>query len=236
MVAASSYAGCDGKVADDAIAPSADAGAPIDTDASVAAPDAHRDRCRGRRERQHRVRLVPARPPSRPADGNNVWGNRFVGGGVLNGRLYVLAFDAKSATMRNAMYVYDPTTDTWTTKTAGAFGSGQFGTTALGGQLYGYVSPYFDPPPGRLWSWEPSSETWIIRPTVTPWRAAFVGAGNKLYTLGGLTGAAAAATLTDAVEEYDPGDGELDAARNYPPRAGVRDRRRDRRPHLPLRR
>jgi len=153
-------------------------------------------------------------------DGNNVWGNRFVGGGGLNGLLYVVAFDANSAT-RNAMYVYDPTTDTWTTKAAGAFGSGQFGATAFGGQLYVYVSPYFDPPPGRLWSWEPSSETWIIRPTVTPWRAAFVGAGNKLYTLGGLAGVSEGAALTDAVEEYDPATaswtqrGTIHIAREY---------------------
>ena len=137
-------------------------------------------------------------------DGNNVWGNRFVGGGVMNGLLYVVAFDANSTTMRNAMYVYDPVGDTWSTNKAGAFGSAQFGAATLGSQLYVYASPYFDPPPGQLWSWEPSSETWIIRGTLPPWKAAFLSFAGKLYTFGGVTGTAGEPVLSNAVNEYDP--------------------------------
>lgn len=154
-------------------------------------------------------------------DGNNVWGNRFVGGGAMDGKLYVVAFDAY-ATQRNAMYVYDPATDQWTTKSTASFGTGQFGVAPLGGSLHVFVSPYFDPPPGRLWSWEPGSDTWISRGMLPPWRSAFLATGGKLYTMGGVTGTPATLLATGMVQEWDPATttwterGALSVAREYP--------------------
>ena len=152
------------------------------------------------------------------ASGNGVWGNFFSSGAALNGLFYLVIYNAFNSPI-TSQYVYDPGTDGWTNRPGGNFGTGELGAAALDGILYVIAS---GGPVASVSSYDPNADLWIVRPPVPDtFRASYVAAGGKLYSLGGDTGTLGEPMTSDLVEQYDPmttqwtGAGHMRVAREY---------------------
>jgi N-acetylneuraminic acid mutarotase len=151
---------------------------------------------------------------------NSVYGNQYVGGGVLGNAFYV--FEALDSTTN--MHVYDPQTDTWTTNSAAAFGYSKTSSAAIADVLYVFATDEYPPEwAGNLWSWYSSSDTWVIGKSLgqNALRSAVFTMNGKLYSAGGVAGDPNTYQTTSAVWEYDPATaawtqhGALGVAREY---------------------
>jgi N-acetylneuraminic acid mutarotase len=134
---------------------------------------------------------------------------KYLAAAELNGLLYVAGGTNASNVQQSALYAYDPTTGTWTTRApmpaAGAYPTGARNKLTLTSVA------------GRLWAiggaggqgthvqvYDPAANAWSEAPNL-PARRSLHGASvldGYLYVVGGLD--AATAAPSDAVYVYDP--------------------------------
>jgi len=148
---------------------------------------------------------------------NAVWGNLFVGGGVLGGKLVVF----ESTSGGTSMHSYDPAMNAWTTTTAAAFNGAQVTTATIADTLYLFASPYGPGQQvGALFSF--TSGSWVIRKNLPDAsRSALFAMNGKIYSASGIKGDSATYKATPKVWQYDPmteawtDAGALGVAREY---------------------
>lgn len=128
---------------------------------------------------------------------NKVLGNRFIGGAVANGKIYIAAHNATGtpSPITHALE-YDPTANAWTTKTQPPFSYTRYTVASLNNKVYALSDI------GELAEYDPLKDSWIIRPPLsTPrFRTGLASVGGKLFSIGGAQNASPVST----VEEYDP--------------------------------
>lgn len=128
---------------------------------------------------------------------NSVLGNRFIGGAVANGKIYVAAHSnpGSSVPITHALE-YDPTTNVWVSKTQPPFSYTRYTVASLNNKVYA-LSDF-----GELAEYEPFKNSWIIRPPLsTPrFRTGLASVGGKLFSIGG----GQISSPVSTVEEYDP--------------------------------
>lgn len=128
---------------------------------------------------------------------NGVLGNRFVGGAVANGKIYIAAHNATGtpSPITHALE-YNPTTNVWTSKTQPPFSYTRYTVASLHNKVYALSDI------GELAEYDPLKDRWIIRPPLsTPrFRTGLASVGGKLFSIGGGQNSSPVRT----VEEYDP--------------------------------
>ncbi|MBI3646088.1 MAG: hypothetical protein HY233_09015, partial [Acidobacteriales bacterium] len=130
--------------------------------------------------------------------------------GVIDGKLYVVGGCINSdcrVGVTNILQVYDPATDTWTTKASMPTARAAMATGVIAGQLYvaGGFQACYGPCPmvNTLEVYDPATNIWTSKASMPTTRSHMDGAviDGKLYVVGGSTdGGNAIATL----EVYDP--------------------------------
>lgn len=128
---------------------------------------------------------------------NNVLGNRFIGGAVAHGKVYIAAHNNPGSLLPvTQMFEYDPTINTWASKTQPPFSYTRYTVTSSNNKIYALSDI------GELAEYSPGKDSWIIRPPLSAprFRTGFLSAGGKLYSIGGGENASTSST----VEEYDP--------------------------------
>lgn len=128
---------------------------------------------------------------------NSVLGNRFIGGAVANGKIYVAAHNNPGALSPITQALeYDPATNVWTSKTQPPFSYTRYTVASLNNKIYALSDI------GELAEYDPLKDRWIIRPPLsTPrLRTGLASAGGKLFSIGGGQNSSPVST----VEEYDP--------------------------------
>ena len=138
---------------------------------------------------------------------NSVLGNRFIGGATAGGKIYVAAFSVPGAPFLTHTLAYDPTTNTWTTKTEPPFSYTRYTVTSQGNIVYALSDI------GELAQYDPTRNIWIM---LTPnlsrrSRTGFASAGGKLYSVGGVQNS----SPVNTVQEFDP------ATKNWALRASM---------------
>lgn len=128
---------------------------------------------------------------------NTVLGNRFIGGAVANGKIYVAAHN-NPGTLSPITHAleYDPATNVWASKTQPPFSYTRYTVASLHNKVYALSDI------GELAEYDPLKDNWIIRPPLsTPrFRTGLASVGGKLFSIGGGRNALPVST----VEEYDP--------------------------------
>lgn len=128
---------------------------------------------------------------------NTVLGNRFIGGAVANGKIYVIAHN-NPGTLSPVTHTleYDPAINVWTSKTQPPFSYTRYTVASLHNKIYALSDI------GELAEYDPLKDRWIIRPPLsTPrFRTGLASVGGKLFSIGGGRNALPVST----VEEYDP--------------------------------
>ena len=128
------------------------------------------------------------------------------GGTALNGKLYVVGGKTASGGHQTKLYIYDPTTDTWSTgQDMPGPGVENPAVTTYNGKLYvfGGATAPFSGAVDSSYVYDPATNTWS---TLAPMPTARGGAGaqqinGKIYVVGGMnSNGASLATL----EIYDP--------------------------------
>jgi len=126
---------------------------------------------------------IPLDPPS-----NNVLGNLFIGGTVVEGRIYVVAFNTNTPGT-TATYEYDPEQDVWNTDRAPVpFSYTRYSVASLNGRIYVLgTGQIFGPAPFA--EYDPSMDLWVIKPSPSIDRGyhSLAAAANRLHAIGGLS-------------------------------------------------
>jgi N-acetylneuraminic acid mutarotase len=127
---------------------------------------------------------------------NSVLGNRFIGGAVANGKIYVAAHSNNGLVPLTHTLEYDPPSNIWTSKTQPPFSYTRYAVASHNNTVYALSDL------GELAEYDPIKDSWTIRlPASTGrFRTGFTSAGGKLYSIGGGQGSSPSTT----VEEYDP--------------------------------
>jgi len=128
--------------------------------------------------------------------------------GVIDGKLYVVGggnSDYRSSTIYNKLEVYDPQTNTWSTKAGIPTPRVEVAAGVINGKLYvvGGWTDYPTPPTNKLEVYDPQTDTWSTRADMpTPRASPFVGViNNKLHVASGwLTGGES--NFTDVLEVF----------------------------------
>lgn len=128
---------------------------------------------------------------------NSVLGNRFIGGAVANGKIYVAAHNNPGSLVPITHALeYDPATNVWMSKTQPPFSYTRYTVASLNNKVYA-LSDF-----GELAEYDPFKNIWIIRPPLSTarFRTGLASVGGKLFSIGG--GQSTVPVTT--VEEYDP--------------------------------
>ena len=138
--------------------------------------------------------------------------------GAIDGKLYVVGgstYDSPHRLISHVakLEVYDPATDTWSTKANMLTSREGLAAAAIDGKLYvvgGYNGSYTTTPPVRdfepaLEVYDPATNTWSTKANIPTPRAnpAAVAIDGKLYVVGGRS-VDGYATGLDVLEVYDP--------------------------------
>lgn len=124
---------------------------------------------------------------------------------TLNGLIYMHGGAISATTMTNELWVYTPSTNTWTKSTSTPPGSPRYyhGHAALGGKIYyfggtGASSTQYN----GIYSYDPATNGWAILATMDLVKHGMGTAASEslIYTFGGLNGATVQANL----HVYDP--------------------------------
>ncbi len=128
---------------------------------------------------------------------NHVLGNRFIGGAVANGKIYIAAHN-NPGTLSPITHAleYDPATNVWTSKTQPPFRYTRYTVASLNNKVYALSDV------GEMAEYDPLRDNWIIQPPLsTPrFRTGLAPIGGKLFSIGGGRNS----SPVDIVEEYDP--------------------------------
>lgn len=127
---------------------------------------------------------------------NGVLSNRFIGGAVANGKIYVAAHNNNGFGPLTHTLEYDPSSNIWTSKTQPPFSYTRYAVASHSNKVYALSDI------GELAEYDPIKDSWIIRPPASTgrFRTGFTSAGGKLYSTGGGQGS----SPSSIVEEYDP--------------------------------
>ena len=132
-------------------------------------------------------------------------------GGVIDGKLYVVGgcrFDDCRIGVTTILEMYDPATDTWTTKTPMPTARFAMASGVIAGKLYvagGSTSCGACLGTSTLEVYDPATDTWMTKASMSTARAHTDGAviNGKLYVVGGTTDNVAGINLA-TLEVYDP--------------------------------
>lgn len=127
---------------------------------------------------------------------NTVLGNRFIGGAVANGKIYVAAHNSNGFAPLTHTLEYDPSSNIWTSKTQPPFSYTRYAVASHNNKVYALSDIE------ELAEYDPIKDSWNIRAPASTgrFRTGFTSAGGKLYSIGGGKGSSPSST----VEEYDP--------------------------------
>jgi len=118
---------------------------------------------------------------------------------TLDGKIWVAGGFNRSFVPVDRLDMYDPATNTWTTKAAMHVARGGLALAVLGGSLYAVGG---DDIAGTLEVYDPATDTWTLKAPAPSWHNAGMAAvvGGTLYAIGGedVSGA------NNIVEAYDP--------------------------------
>jgi N-acetylneuraminic acid mutarotase len=140
-------------------------------------------------------------------------GLAYAGAGVIAGKLYVVGgcfFSDCIPGNTNALEVYDPVADAWTTKAPMPTARNMVAVGVINGKLYvaggeGQCGPCV--PTSVLEVYDPSTDTWASKAAMPTARAELTAGvvNGILYVIGGRTGGGASASVSvGTVEAYDP--------------------------------
>lgn len=134
---------------------------------------------------------------------NSVFGNRFIAGAAVNGRIYITVFNNSGLPPIFSTFEYDPVADTWDIgKAPVPFGHSQYTVTSLNGILYALNGDTTGA--SSFAAYSPATDTWTVKAAplrnLSQARLIAVPAKNKLYAVGG----SGSSDVYDAVQEYDP--------------------------------
>ena len=139
---------------------------------------------------------------------NSVLGNRFIGGAVANGKIYVAAHN-NPGTLSPITHTleYDPATNVWTSKAQPPFSYTRYTVASLHNKVYALSDI------GEMAEYDPLKDRWIIRPPLSThrFRTGLASVGGRLFSIGGGQNSSPVST----VEEYDP------ETQNWAPRASM---------------
>lgn len=128
---------------------------------------------------------------------NNVLGNRFIGGAVANGKIYIAAH-SNPGTLSPITHTheYDPAANMWTSKTQPPFSYTRYTVASSNNKVYALSDI------GELAEYDPLKDNWIIRPPLSThrFRTGLASVGGRLFSIGGGQNSSPVST----VEEYDP--------------------------------
>jgi hypothetical protein len=139
------------------------------------------------------------------APSNHILGNQYIGGAVANGKIYIVAYKAGGFSGgQSPTYIYDPSTDTWTTGEPVPFTYTRYSVTSLNNTIYvlaykGLISKSLE-----MARYDADTDTWIkvSSPGVNRTEAQIVSANGKIYAIGGVSTGYTA--VKSNVEEYNP--------------------------------
>ncbi len=136
---------------------------------------------------------------------------RYFGSSVVNGKIYLMGGSASGSTSSSwytsTVYEYDPTLNSWTTKTAMPTSRKRLTAAAHGGKIYafgGYNSNGFS---NDVEEYDPATNTWTVKSKMLMGRrsmaSSYLGFDNRIYVIAGNVDPNQTRGLT-LVESYDP--------------------------------
>ena len=112
---------------------------------------------------------------------------------AANGKIYAIGGNNLGAL--NTVEEYDPTTDTWSTKTPMPTERSGFATAVVNSKIYAIDGENNE-------EYDPIADTWTTKTSLSTLRTSGSAVVNgKIYVIGGLDGGG---FFSDSVEEYDP--------------------------------
>ncbi len=119
---------------------------------------------------------------------------------MINDTVYVIG--GSDGSLQNTNYVYDPVSDSWSTKASMPTARSNIGCAVVNGKIYaigGFVGGV-QTDTKLVEEYDPATDTWTTRDSMPTSRYAFAIAvvANKVYVIGGML------PVTATVEEYDP--------------------------------
>lgn len=123
---------------------------------------------------------------------------RLLGVAVLNDRVYAVG-GAAGVTDSDLLEVYDPSTNTWSTRTSMKYARSALAAAAAGGTVYAIGGMNYG---SVVEAYDPATDTWKEKTSMPTGRDhhAAVEAGGSIYVIGGASSGSVLAT----VEVYDP--------------------------------
>ncbi len=131
----------------------------------------------------------------------------FFGGGVVDGKIYVIGGAPSTFSVTSAVEMYDPTNDTWTRMADMPSARCAHATCTFDGKFYvfGGVSPdTYSTAKKNVYVYDPQTDTWTEK-AVMPYENAFCGiavVNDTIYLIGGMLSNSSAPVPT--VMAYDP--------------------------------
>ena len=128
---------------------------------------------------------------------------------TVDGKIYVIGGRTGGAySTVNITEVYDPATDTWTTKASMRTARAHLCTCVLNGKIYaigGCSDPYNSSELSSVEAYDPVTDMWWRMPPMGVKRKALAAAAvnGKIYAMGGISQAGWTPGLS-TMEEYDP--------------------------------
>jgi N-acetylneuraminic acid mutarotase len=150
-------------------------------------------------------------------------GRWLLSASVVNGIIYAIGgspYASVNSEVLSTVEAYDPTTNTWTTKTNMPTKRWYLSTCAVGGKIYAIGGGKSDPITALsvVEEYDPATDSWTTKASMpTPrWGLATSVVNGKIYAIGGEY---AAEQACSTVEEYDP------ATDTWTPKANISGKR-----------
>ena len=127
---------------------------------------------------------------------------------AVDGKIYVIGgFTgpvSESARIYNTVEEYDPSTDSWTTKTPMTTARTAFATSAVSGKIYAISGTPFTTYYSTVEEYDAATDIWTFKANIPTARSNFGASevNGKIYVIGGMT---SGYTVISIVEEYDTG-------------------------------